>query len=155
MSSDHHTEQKQRSSTAATLPDPKAQQAVNTNYSGVHSFMVNACKFVVDAKYHPVRASWLVHSLNSFFAQIKALGRGAYGVVCSAVDKTTGKKVAIKKIPKAFEDLIDAKRILREVKLLRHFRHENIIGLRDLVPPIKGEPFDDMSVAFSHVLHLT
>jgi len=35
-------------------------------------------------------------------------------------------QVAIKKIPKAFDDLVDAKRILREIKLLRHFKHENV-----------------------------
>ena len=90
---------------AATAAAEAAKQ-----YTGVHSFMVNACKFVVDTKYAP----------------LKPLGRGAYGVVCSAMDKVSNRKVAIKKIPKAFDDLIDAKRILREVKLLRHFRHENV-----------------------------
>jgi len=35
-------------------------------------------------------------------------------------------QTAIKKIPKAFDDLVDAKRILREIKLLRHFKHENV-----------------------------
>jgi len=29
---------------------------------------------------------------------IKQIGHGAYGVVCSAVDKTNGHKVAIKKV---------------------------------------------------------
>jgi mitogen-activated protein kinase 1/3 len=33
--------------------------------------------------------------------------------------------VAIKKVTNAFQDLVDAKRILREMKLLRHFNHEN------------------------------
>jgi serine/threonine protein kinase len=46
------------------------------------------------------------------------MGGGAYGVVCAALNKETGQKVAIKKIPNAFDDLIDAKRILREIKLL-------------------------------------
>lgn len=41
------------------------------------------------------------------------MGGGAYGVVCSALDTETGEKVAIKKIPNAFDDLIDAKRIYR------------------------------------------
>ena len=103
---------------AAAHPDVNAPAAVAgtaaadaaKQYTGVHSFMVNACKFVVDTKYAP----------------LKPLGRGAYGVVCSAMDKVSNRKVAIKKIPKAFDDLIDAKRILREVKLLRHFRHENV-----------------------------
>jgi serine/threonine protein kinase len=92
--------------------------------------MVNACKFTVDSRYSP----------------LKPLGRGAYGVVCSATDKLTGRKVAIKKVPKAFDDLVDAKRILREIKLLRHFHHDNIVGLRDLIGPIEGEPFDDIYI---------
>ena len=39
-------------------------------------------------------------------------------MVCSALDHKLKAKVAIKKVPKAFEDLIDAKRIVREIKLL-------------------------------------
>jgi serine/threonine protein kinase len=62
------------------------------------------------------------------------------------LDKNTDTKVAIKKIPKAFDDLIDAKRILREVKLLHHFHHENIIGLRDLIPPPDKTPFEDIYI---------
>lgn len=44
----------------------------------------------------------------------------------SAEDVTSGKKVAIKKIPNTFHDLTDAKRILREIKLMRFFNHENV-----------------------------
>jgi len=40
-------------------------------------------------------------------------------------------QTAIKKIPKAFDDLVDAKRILREIKLLRHFKHENVTNNAD------------------------
>jgi len=36
---------------------------------------------------------------------IKQIGHGAYGVVCSAVDKTTGQKVAIKKVIAPFDTL--------------------------------------------------
>ena len=63
---------------------------------------------------------------------IKKIGHGAYGVVVSALDRKTNTKVAIKKVPKAFEDLIDAKRILREIRLLKHFDHENITSLIDI-----------------------
>jgi hypothetical protein len=42
-------------------------------------------------------------------------------VVCSAFDKRNNRKVAIKKVTNAFQDLIDAKRILREVRLLSSF----------------------------------
>lgn len=41
------------------------------------------------------------------------MGSGAYGVVASALNKQTNKKVAIKKVINAFDDLIDAKRIVR------------------------------------------
>lgn len=47
-------------------------------------------------------------------------------------------QVAIKKVRRVFSDLVDAKRILRELKLLRHFRHhENIVTLKDIItyPP--------------------
>jgi serine/threonine protein kinase len=91
---------------------------------------VNSCNFIVDKTYSP----------------LKPLGRGAYGVVCSALDETDGKKVAIKKISKAFEDLVDAKRILREVKMLRHFKHDNIVGLKDLVGPPPGVAFEDIYI---------
>jgi len=52
--------------------------------------------------------------------------------------KVTGRKVAIKKVGDTFCDLVDAKRILREIKLLRHFiGHENIIQIYDImtIPP--------------------
>ena len=55
------------------------------------------------------------------FEYIKQIGHGAYGVVCSALDHGIKAKVAIKKVPKAFEDLIDAKRIVREIKLLSKY----------------------------------
>ena len=63
---------------------------------------------------------------------MKCIGRGAYGVVCSALNKENGEKVAIKKVPNAYEDLIDAKRIVREILLLKFFDHENLISLVDL-----------------------
>jgi mitogen-activated protein kinase 6 len=44
-------------------------------------------------------------------------------------------KVAIKKISSAFENAIDAKRTLREIKLVRHLNHENIVQIKDIIPP--------------------
>ena len=46
--------------------------------------------------------------------------------VSSALDKTSSEKVAIKKITRAFDDPVDAKRILREIKLMKKFSHENV-----------------------------
>ncbi|GLA96601.1 hypothetical protein AtubIFM57143_004075 [Aspergillus tubingensis] len=44
----------------------------------------------------------------------------------SAHDQITGQAVAIKKVIKPFETATVAKRTFREVKLLKHFRHENV-----------------------------
>lgn len=53
----------------------------------------------------------------------EVIGKGSYGVVCSATDNNTGEKVAIKKINNVFDHVSDATRILREIKLLRLLRH--------------------------------
>lgn len=58
----------------------------------------------------------------------EVIGKGSYGVVCSAVDNYTGEKVAIKKINNVFEHVSDATRILREIKLLRLLKHPGING---------------------------
>ncbi|KAI0741938.1 kinase-like domain-containing protein [Daedaleopsis nitida] len=63
---------------------------------------------------------------------IRELGSGAYGYVISAVDEISGEPVAIKLVTRALEKVALAKRILREITLLRHFSHENITGLVDV-----------------------
>ena len=42
------------------------------------------------------------------------------------MNSETNESVAIKKIANAFDNKIDAKRTLREIKLLRHMDHENV-----------------------------
>jgi len=76
---------------------------------------------------------------------IKKVGSGAYGTVASFQDKATEKKFAVKKITDAFHDLVDGKRILREVKLLRFMRHDNISCILDLYPPDHPD-FDDIYI---------
>lgn len=78
---------------------------------------------------------------------MQAIGKGAYGVVCSAKNAQNGEKVAIKKIGNAFENLTDARRTLREIKLLRHLRHENIIGVRDIMKASRDR-FNDVYLVY-------
>ncbi|XP_035879911.1 mitogen-activated protein kinase 13 isoform X1 [Phyllostomus discolor] len=63
------------------------------------------------------------------------VGSGAYGSVCSAIDKRSGEKVAIKKLSRPFQSEIFAKRAYRELLLLKHMQHENVIGLLDVFTP--------------------
>jgi len=78
------------------------------------------------------------------YEMIKPIGHGAYGVVISALDHEFNAKVAIKKIPNTFEDLVDAKRIVREIRLLRHFNHDNVIKVLDLFTPQPHNNFSDV-----------
>lgn len=70
----------------------------------------------------------------------KGVGQGAYGLICAAKDTKNHEQVAVKKITNAFEDAIDCKRMLREMRLLRHFSHENVLALRDIMLPPSGPP---------------
>eukprot|EP00878_Enallax_costatus_P025960 GHUV01027824.1.p1 GENE.GHUV01027824.1~~GHUV01027824.1.p1 ORF type:complete len:322 (+),score=71.18 GHUV01027824.1:492-1457(+) len=112
---------------------PKEQHA---GHSGVcyeyNQFMVCGTLFECPSKYAP----------------IKPIGKGAYGVVCSARNLETNEKLAIKKIANCFNNAVDAKRILREVALLSHLKHENIIALRDLVPPADPSNYKDVYLVY-------
>ncbi|KAF8408973.1 hypothetical protein HHK36_005043 [Tetracentron sinense] len=76
------------------------------------------------------------------------IGKGSYGVVCSAIDTHTGEKVAIKKIHDAFEHISDATRILREIKLLRLLRHPDIVEIKHIMLPPSRRDFKDIYVVF-------
>ncbi|WBW71239.1 MAP kinase Spk1 [Schizosaccharomyces osmophilus] len=73
------------------------------------------------------------------------IGQGAYGVVCSAVHKPTGIKVAVKKIH-PFNHPVFTLRTLREIRLLRHFHHENIIAILDILPPPSYQELEDVYI---------
>lgn len=98
--------------------------------------------------YHSFRASGNnVFEIQSRYTFIKTVGQGAYGVVIAAKDSSGPTDVAIKKIGNAFADLVDAKRILREIKLMKQFTHENIVRITDLMPPPpQAEVFDDIYI---------
>ncbi len=78
----------------------------------------------------------------------EVIGKGSYGVVCSALDTHTGEKVAIKKINDIFEHVSDASRILREIKLLRLLRHPDIVEIKHILLPPSRREFKDIYVVF-------
>ncbi|CAN6452884.1 unnamed protein product [Victoria cruziana] len=78
----------------------------------------------------------------------EVIGKGSYGVVCSAIDTYTGEKVAIKKIHNIFEHISDATRILREIKLLRLLRHPDIVEIKHILLPPSRRDFKDIFVVF-------
>ncbi len=60
-------------------------------------------------------------------------------------------QVAIKKIVHIFDNLTNAKRLLREIKILRMLAHSNIISFKGLLPPAHLETFNDLSMVFEYV----
>ncbi|MEE6481062.1 hypothetical protein FKM82_012748 [Ascaphus truei] len=69
------------------------------------------------------------------YRELVTVGSGAYGTVCSAIDGRNGTKVAIKKLYRPFQSELFAKRAYRELRLLKHMHHENVIGLLDVFTP--------------------
>ena len=61
------------------------------------------------------------------------IGLGAYGIIISAIDTENNNQiVAIKKL-KRISDIIDLKRIAREVLIMKYCQHENIVSLLDVI----------------------
>lgn len=86
-------------------------------------------------------------TIEDKYVIMRRLGEGSYGVVCAAKDKRTQKKVAIKKVKNAVEDVVDAKRLLREIKILKHFiGHENVVALKDLILYPCSIQFEDLYI---------
>ncbi len=68
-------------------------------------------------------------------------------MLCScAKNEITGATVAIKKISNVFAHVLNAKRTLREAQLLRIMKHENIISILDILPPVNMSVFEDVYV---------
>uniref|UniRef100_A0A0K8TPY2 mitogen-activated protein kinase n=1 Tax=Tabanus bromius TaxID=304241 RepID=A0A0K8TPY2_TABBR len=69
------------------------------------------------------------------YQSLQPVGSGAYGQVCSAIDTQNNMKVAIKKLARPFQSAVHAKRTYRELRMLKHMNHENVIGLLDVFHP--------------------
>lgn len=80
---------------------------------------------------------------------VKNIGSGSYAFVAQGIQKSTGKKCAIKKIIKLFDDLIDCKRIVREIILLKHLNHPNIVNLLDIIVP-PNPKYNEIYIVLEH-----
>ncbi|KAL7397945.1 hypothetical protein ABVT39_002149 [Epinephelus coioides] len=89
----------------------------------------------VRAGFHRLEVQKTTWDVPERYTTLRSIGSGAYGTVCSAIDQKTKEKVAIKKLYRPFQSLIHAKRAYRELRLLRHIQHENVICLLDVFTP--------------------
>lgn len=89
--------------------------------------------------------------LQDKYEIIKQIGIGSYGSVVKAKSLKTGEFVAIKKITNVFDDLIDGKRILREIALLKRLNHPNIVNLLEIIIPEKDlENFNEIYLVLEY-----
>ena len=93
-------------------------------------YSVNESSFAVPSQYHV----------------LEPIGQGVYGLVCSALNKSSGEHVAIKKIEKAFDHIMFTKRALRELRILRYLNHDNIIQIRDVYVSGGKTDFQDIYI---------
>ncbi|XP_072288502.1 mitogen-activated protein kinase 4 isoform X2 [Eucyclogobius newberryi] len=75
--------------------------------------------------------------LSSNFTDLRPLGTGVTGLVLSAHDQRSGQKVAIKRL--LMRDAVSVKHALREVKITRRLRHENVVRVHEVLAP-HGRP---------------
>jgi mitogen-activated protein kinase 1/3 len=69
----------------------------------------------------------------------EVIGNGAYGSVIYAYDLKNNINVAIKKL-KPITDIVDLKRVLREIIIMKYMKHENIVSLYDVIFHVNVNP---------------
>ncbi|CEG40876.1 cmgc mapk erk7 protein kinase [Plasmopara halstedii] len=80
---------------------------------------------------------------------LQKLGKGAYGIVWKAIDKSNRQVVALKKCFDAFRNATDAQRTFREVMYLQELHgHRNIIRLLNVV---KADNDRDIYLVFDYM----
>lgn len=88
-------------------------------------------------------------SISGKYEIIQVLGKGSYGVVCSAKHKLPNEDqeqftVAIKKITNIFYREILLKRAIREIKFMNYFKgHKHIVNLID-IEIVQDKPYDGL-----------
>ncbi|XP_016131614.1 serine/threonine-protein kinase NLK-like [Sinocyclocheilus grahami] len=76
----------------------------------------------------------------------RPIGYGAFGVVWSVTDPRDGKRVALKKMPNVFQNLVSCKRVFRELKMLCFFKHDNVLSALDILQPPHIDYFEEIYV---------
>lgn len=95
-----------------------------------HSYLVQGTKFNVQRRYKIV----------------ELMNHGAAGIVCQAEDQDTSDTVAVKKVEGLFEHMTFAKRTLRELRILQHLQHENVLQLKSVFFPGPMADFQELYV---------
>ena len=72
----------------------------------------------------------------SNFLKVRKIGEGTYGEVYEAIDTTNNNRVALKKLRIENKDEGIPITALREMCILKHLKHENIVELCEIIQDI-------------------
>ncbi|ETV68562.1 CMGC/MAPK protein kinase, variant 2 [Aphanomyces astaci] len=81
---------------------------------------------------------------------VRPMGQGSYGQVAEAYDTLRDKRVAIKRVINVFDRAQDCIRLFREIYILRHVHHSNLVTLLDVIPPKDYDSFRDLYLVFEY-----
>uniref|UniRef100_A0A7N8Y933 Stress-activated protein kinase JNK n=1 Tax=Mastacembelus armatus TaxID=205130 RepID=A0A7N8Y933_9TELE len=115
-----------------------------------------------EGQFYSVQVGDSTFTVLKRYQQLRAIGSGAQGIVCSALDEVLGIPVAVKKLCRPFQNQTHAKRAYRELVLLKCVNHKNIIRLINVFTPQKSlEEFQDlylvmelMDASLCQVIHM-
>ena len=85
------------------------------------------------------------HFVSPRYTNLEYINEGAYGMVCSAVDNHTRRRVAIKKIS-PFLNGQSGSKALREIMILSRFKHDNIVNILDIVAAPTQRAIQDIHI---------
>lgn len=87
-----------------------------------------------------------IFTVPYYYKLDRPIGEGGYGLVVKALDTRNQREVAIKKIKTGFRNKELAKRLLREIKIMKFFKHENVIEIKDILNPVSLNCFNDLYI---------
>ena len=98
------------------------------------------CAVFVFAHNYVLPTHCYIHQTNFIFELVFLI------LFSEVIDTRTKKKYAVKKNRDVFSNISDARRILREIKLMIHFDHPHVMSLCGVVPPdpIEREDFKNV-----------
>ncbi|MFT7796267.1 mitogen-activated protein kinase 9-like isoform X1 [Arapaima gigas] len=107
-----------------------------------------------DGNFYSVQVGDSTFTVLKRYQQLRAIGSGAQGIVCSALDTVLGIPVAVKKLSRPFQNQTHAKRAYRELVLLKCVNHKNVLMLTNCMPLnfSRQRPILHVSLCFTRYL---